>query len=161
MRTVAIFLAILSCAGCEDFGIELPPAVPIAQLFQAPDTISVDGKQLYPTTALGRDFFPISPPDGRPLVAVITLTTADSSQFPASASADALWIVYNNQIWKSYFTSEPIGDRLQRPYQYARIAREGPKWGPFVFVDVVVRVYDSHGNAQLLHAPHQWIGRSD
>lgn len=161
MRCAGIVATLSIVAGCKDFGVEVPPDIPVARLLQTPDTITVEGKPLYLAAALGRDFFPSSPPNGRPLVAVIRLITTDRSQFPASVSADAIWIVFSTQVWRSYFTSEGPGLAPETPYQYSRIAREGPKWGPFVFVDVVVRVYDSHGNAQLLHVPNQWIGRSE
>lgn len=147
--------------GCKDSGIEVPPDIPIAQLLQAPDTISADGKRLYLTTFMWRDFMPISPPDGKPLIAIAYVTTADTTQIPTSISADAIWIVYDAQAWRSFFTGEMITPDLQRPYRIVRIARDGPKWGPNIYVDVIVRVFDINGNAQLLHAPNQWIGRTD
>jgi hypothetical protein len=160
MRAAAILAAVFTVvAGCQDFGIEGPPDIPIAQLLQTPDTISADGKRIYLSTFLWRDYMPISPPEGKPLIAIVYLTTADSSQFPASITADAVWIVYNNEVWSSYFADQVIAS--EQPYRYARIAREGPTWGPGVRVEVVVRVYSSRGNAQLLRASRQWIHRTD
>jgi hypothetical protein len=40
-------------------------------------------------------------------------------------------------------------------------AGDGPKWGPGVKVDVVVRVVDTNGKAFLLRAPNQPIHRTD
>lgn len=88
MRTLAILFALYSLTGCKDYGIEVPPDIPIAQLLQAPDTISADGKWLYLTTEMWRDFMPFSPPDGKPLIAIIYVTTADSTQIPSSISTE-------------------------------------------------------------------------
>lgn len=161
MKILILCTAILTLAGCDDFGTELPPAIAVADLEQAPDTIEVDGKQVYLSTEMWRNFMPIAPPDGYPLYAILYLTTADSSQFPASVSADAFWMVYQNEVWRSYFTAEPVYSHLQRPYRLVKIAKDGPKWGPGVYVDVVVRVFDAHQTAHLLRAGRQYIGRLD
>jgi hypothetical protein len=39
--------------------------------------------------------------------------------------------------------------------------RDGPKWGPFVFVDVVAQLTDKEGRHHLLQAPKQYVNRSD
>jgi len=44
---------------------------------------------------------------------------------------------------------------------FAVVARNGPKWGPGVEVDVVVRLRDAAGHGVLLQAPGQLIGRTD
>lgn len=108
-----------------------------------------------------RDFQPISPPDGKPLIAIIYVTATDTAQLPSSLSTDAVWIVYNNKVWKSGFTGEPIAPGELKPHRIVRIARAGPTWGPNVNVDVVVRVYDGKGGTLLLKAPNQRIYRTD
>ncbi len=148
---------------CSDNGDSVspdPPDIPISQLLSSPDTITVEGRRLYLSTYMWRDFQPVSPPDGKPLIAIIYVTATDTAQLPG-ISTDAVWIVYNNQVWKSWFTNEPTPPGETKPNRIVRIAREGPLWGPHIHVDVIVRVIDARGNSQLLHAPDQWIGRTD
>ena len=147
--------------GCSDNGVSVPPEIPVNQLLDSPDTILVDNRQLCLSTDMWRDFQPNSPPNGKPLISFIYVTATDTAQLPSSISTDAVWIVYNNQVWKSWFTNEPIARDLLKPNRIVKIAREGPKWGPDVNVDVIVRVYDGKGTQLLLRAPNQWIYRAD
>jgi hypothetical protein len=156
-----ILLALFS-AGCTDAGdpyVASPPDVPLAVLHAAPDTIVVGGRQLSLSAYLWRDFMPISPADGKPLVAVLTICAADTAKLPASISCDAVWVVHDQEIWKAWLHGETPGN--VKPNQISRTARDGPKWGPNVFVDVIVRVGDGSGQTRLLRAPHQWIERTD
>jgi hypothetical protein len=41
------------------------------------------------------------------------------------------------------------------------VIRNGPLWGPEIYVEVVVRVGDGKGREFLLRAPHQWIERTE
>ncbi len=41
------------------------------------------------------------------------------------------------------------------------VARNGPKWGPDIKVDVVVRIVDRAGNEYLLKASNQKIERTE
>jgi hypothetical protein len=154
---VVVFLLI----GCSDEGdpfVAPPPDVPLAVLQAAADTVVAGGRRLTLSAFLWRDFMPISPPDGKPLVAVMTISATDTARLPASISCDAVWIIYKQEIWKRWLHSETPGN--VKPNQISRTARDGPKWGPNVFVDVIVRVGDPSGQT-LLRAPHQWIGRTD
>jgi hypothetical protein len=154
-------LIVIGCSDNSDNGVSVPPDISINQLLTSPDTIRLDGRQLYLSTYMWRDFQPFSPPDGKPLIAIIRVIATDTAQLPSSISADAIWMFYNNQVWKSWFTNEPIAPSELKPNLIVRIAREGPKWGPHVYVDVIVRVYDGKGGTLLLRAPNQWIGRTD
>ncbi len=146
--------------GCSDEGASAPPDLPPSQLQAARDTITVEGRKLFLATFIWRDFMPVSPPDGKPLIAVLYVTATDTVPLPGSISADAVWIVYDNQVWKSWLRDDPAAGENKR-YRLVKIAREGPNWGPGVAVDVVVRVFDGSHNAFLLRAPSQWISRTD
>lgn len=160
MRYVILAVSIISCC-CTDQGTTLPPDIPIAQLLATPDSLVLQGRVFKLSTYLWRDFMPISPPDGKPLIALVYIETADTASFPQSISSDAIWIVCSGQVWKSFFTDEPRQPNPLKPNRYERVARDGPKWGPSVYVDVIVRVLDGGGNTFFLRASNQWIGRTD
>ena len=153
--------AILLSLGCTDLGQEVPPDIPVERLQTAPDTVVVEGRTLVLTTYMWRDFMPISPPGGKPLIVIAYITAVDSTPLPSTISADAIWILTDSLVWKGGFTAEPTPPGESRPNCLRRVARDGPLWGPYVSVDVVVRVLDGHGNVSLLRAPQQWISRTD
>ena len=90
MRLSIFVLLFVVGLGCSDLGVSVPPDIPISQLRSAPETITVEGRQLYLTTFIWRDFQPISPPDGKPLIAIIYVTATDTAQLPGSISTDAV-----------------------------------------------------------------------
>lgn len=163
-KTYILPLAFLIIGGCSDIGEPYaipPPDLPMSELLAVPETTIVLGRQLYLYTFMARDFMPISPPDGKPLAGVVFITALDSLPLVNVLSSDALWIVYQQQVWKSWFSSQPYPPNELRKNQLARIFNNGPKWGPHVSVDVVARVIDNGGNMHLVRASNQWIGRTD
>lgn len=161
MKTLIALLWIGTVPGCADLGNEVPLEEPISRLLAAPDTVVVEGRRLFLTTYMWRDFMPISPTGGKPLIAIAYVTATDTAQMPATISADAIWLLQDSLLWKGTFTSETVSSGEAWPNRLVRIARNGPTWGPHVFVDVIVRIFDGQKNSYLLRAPHQWIGRTD
>ncbi|MGA9116968.1 MAG: hypothetical protein WB626_09360 [Bacteroidota bacterium] len=166
MREVLAGILLMSLAGCSDAGSPMPgdripiPDIAVADLLAVPETTQVDGRKLVLSTYLWRDFMPVSPPDGRPLAAILHVDATDSLRLPAGLDADALWIVWTDRVWKSYCAGPTQGDPA-RPYGLQRSASGGPRWGPHVSVDVIVRILDAGGGMHLLRASHQWIHRTD
>lgn len=85
---------------------------------------------------------------------IIRVTAVDQLPFPSTVDADRLWIVYQDSIWEKEL-SETI---TEYPHQLSKMARNGPKWGPSVYVDVIVRIVYISGSRYLLRASHQLIG---
>lgn len=154
---------LLSCAvfiiRCSD-PVSCPPDIPLETLLAAPDTLEIGNQSLVLSTNMWRDFQPISPPEGRPLIIIAYIETADSSDISSSIIADAVYIVYNNQVWKSFFSDEEPSPGELRPFRIVRIARDGPKWGPDIYIDVIVRLTFDNDDF-LLRASEQYIGRTD
>jgi len=145
--------------GCSQIIDETGPGpLPLNQLLSAPDTVTVNGQELVLRTTMWRNFAPIAPPDGDPLIAIMWVYSADSTALSPGLSADAAWVVNEGQIWDTYFTDEPPPSDVLRPYRLYNVARDGPKWGPGITVEVVVRLRDADGNSHLLRAPEQRIG---
>jgi hypothetical protein len=126
------------------------------ELRSAPLSVTADGKTLVLEPFLWRDFMPVSPPDGKPLVAILRLRASDGSAPPSDVHIDAAWVVNGREVWTT-----GVGEERVTSTSYEVVARNGPKWGPGVAVDVIVRVRDSHGTTSLLRAANQLIGRTD
>ena len=123
----------------------------------APRLVTVEGVSLEIRAYLYRDFMPISPPDGKPLIAVIRILSVDSSAIPATVTADSAWVYNGSAVWKT-----PVAERQPRNVSYLEVvAADGPKWGPGIVVDLVVRLRDGAGQTFLLEAPRQLISRTD
>jgi hypothetical protein len=131
-----------------------PSDLPTSTLSSAPTRVVADGQGLTLTAFLSRDFMPISPPDGKPLGGVLRIKTDDRSPVPASVSVDTSWVIHDTDVWSTTVEQRP---RVETAPDYEVIARNGPKWGPNVTVDVVVRLRDSNGHMFLLRAPGQTI----
>jgi hypothetical protein len=117
--------------------------------------VSFGGKAITFETSLWRDFQPITPPDGKPLVAILRIKTEDGSEVPGTLRADLVWVLNGDQTWSAVPQEERL--RPETSPVYELVAREGPKWGPGISVDVVIRLRSPDGRAFLLRAADQSI----
>ena len=131
---------------------------PMKLLQAAPDVITVADRNLILKTQLWRNFMPISPPDGKPLIGSIVLQTMEKVSLPPGVQVEAVWVVNDKTLWSPSPLEVNKGDDST---QIEIVVRNGPKWGPGIKVDVVVRVRDAQGHAFLLKAPRQEIQRVD
>jgi hypothetical protein len=125
----------------------------------APRVVSVDGATLHLEASLWRDFQPISPPDGKPLIASLRILTVDGAPMPSTLRADSVWTYNGAAVWAASVTEEQARS-AGAPY-FEVVARDGPKWGPGIEVDVVFQLRDAAGHVYLLQAPRVAIGRTD
>lgn len=153
----AFATAVLLLAGCGDPSTTTISPEP-QPLLDAPTQVHLDGHDLTLEAYLWRDFQSISPPDGKPLVAVLRVKTADGRPFPASVTADQVSVVYGDQVWTAPAHQEQPSSQ---PAVLEVVARNGPRWGPDVTVDVVVRLRGPGGSEFLLRAANQPIHRTD
>jgi hypothetical protein len=145
---VAVFVFVSACSNPYS-----PDHPSLKGLLAAPEEITLDGRRLTLETYLWRDLMP-GGLEKRPLLALVRVTAVDRLPFPSTVDADRLWIVYQGAIWEKEL-SETI---IESPYQLSKMAREGPEWGPSVYVDVIVRIVHISGSRYLLRASHQLIG---
>jgi hypothetical protein len=138
-----------------------PLSPDLDDLTAAPEAIVVGGRAYTLETYLYRDFMPISPPDGRPLTTVIWVTAEDRKPFPAKLDADRIWVVNGGEIWEAKLSAGSSSGDPARQHQLEKVAQNGPKWGPGIYVDVVVRLRESNGKDYLLRASNQYIARTD
>lgn len=131
------------------------PAITLAQLTSAPETLDLPEQDYHLETYLWRDFMPISPPDGKPLIAIARLVGTDP--IPSDLKLVHLWVINGDRVWATRFAEEPAvsGNTIQG------VARGGPKWGPGILVDVVVGVRIGSSELRLVRASAQPIQRTD
>jgi hypothetical protein len=132
--------------------------VPPAGFRSAPAIVQVAGQSLTLETFLWRDFQPSSPPDGKPLLVVVRVHAAGDIAVSDAVRFDGVWVVNGADVWGSKLDATPYASLV--PYLEGT-ARNGPKWGPGIRVDVVVRLRDANGGAVLLRARDQLIARTD
>lgn len=108
-------------------------------------------------TYMWRDFMPISPPDGKPLIAIIKIHVSDILVFPSELSLERIWLINDINIISALHTTEyKISGNI-----FEMVFRNGPKWGPGIAIDVVVKLRDINQNIYYLKAVNQPIYRTD
>ena len=161
---LVIFILILSCEAPaymapENSSWKHPASIPAESLLRAPEDVEIDGRVFVLETYLWRDFMPLSPPDGKPLIASVWVTAVDLVDFPPSVTSDRIWIVKEVETWEAGFSDEKRSQRPDRRHQLELVARNGPKLETGIEVDVVVRLKD--GDEYLLRASQQVIHRTE
>lgn len=149
--TVLIFS--LLALGCSAQG---PTAPPLDQLAAAPTSVVVASATLELETYLWRDFMPVSPPDGKPLIGVFRISTRDGRPIPDGLTVEAAHVIHEGEVWSTHVKEEQPSERED---VLEVVARQGPKSGPEVSVDVVLRIRHQ-GHTVLLRAPDQPIHRT-
>ncbi|MFX1277382.1 MAG: hypothetical protein ACFFCE_12465 [Promethearchaeota archaeon] len=103
-------------------------------------------------TYIYRDFMPISPPGGKPLIAGIRVYANNVEDFPLTTKIERLWIIDGSKIKSTLATDEVSIDGSI----YEMVFRDGPKWGPGFEIDVVVKL-NSSLNIYYIKAINQYI----
>jgi hypothetical protein len=114
---------------------------------------AVAGRTIRLTAFLNRDFMPISPPGGKPLMVKIGLEAADGGTIPVGVAIERVWVLNGDETW-----SPPV-ERIAESVEV--FARDGPKWAPGLAVEVVALVKDANGSTHRLRLSNQVIGRTD
>lgn len=105
---------------------------PAAELAAAPESVEFAGRSYRLEAELWRDFQPVAPPDGQPLIAVVRVVAEDGQPLPEELVITRAWVRYRDELWSPPEPDEPPGPMLH--------LADGPKWGPGVNVEVVARV---------------------
>ncbi len=85
----------------------------------------------------------MSPRDGKPLISINWLIEIDSLDIPDNIDLKKQYVIHNSLIWIAEYTDE---EHYTPSNMLKRVSRNGPKWGPYEFVDIVSIVYDSDIN---------------
>jgi hypothetical protein len=105
-------------------------------IFTASEKVTISGETYTLETYMWRDFQPISPPNGKPLIAIIRVHAVGIVSFPISTIIERLWLMDDLIIVSTGPTEEYMmdGNTLEMVF------RNGPKWEPGISIDVVVKL---------------------
>ncbi|MEJ2252147.1 MAG: hypothetical protein P8Y70_11050 [Candidatus Lokiarchaeota archaeon] len=128
-----------------------------AGIYNATEDVKIGNIALSLETYIWRDFMPITPPDGKPLTVIIKIHAQNVSEFPTTLSIERIWIINKLSINSTLATNE------FRIYNntYEMVFRDGPKWGPGIKIDVVVKLKYYDLSFYYLKASNQTIYRTD
>ena len=161
-RALSLVAALAALAACRPSPTGpragLVGAVPPVVRAAGPST-AVAGHPVAITPALWRDFQPVSPADGKPLIVVVRVAATDGATLPPAVTADSVWVILGDQAWSAAVVEEQ--PRAATGAELTVVARGGPKWAPGSRVDVVLRLRTNGGTPVYVGAPNQAIARTD
>ena len=140
-----IALALISCTDYD-----------INELLAAPEQVDIDGHSFELEARLARDIMP-NPlePEGGDLLAGAYIWSINDD-WPAWLDADHIWVIHNDEIWDEKLVDGTGGPTV--PDLLIKSAKsEGPKWGPDIYVEVVVQLIDEYGEKHLLRESDAFI----
>ncbi len=157
---MALFALLLSssCGSEQRNPTAAIPVLPVDALKMAPQTVTIGDQEFALETYLWRDFMPVSPPDGKPLTALVEVVEKNGSPISPDLELKYLWVINGREVWSTTFTDETLSSP---EYELHRIARNGPLWGPDIEVDVIVALTRGREPISLLRASDQSIFRTD
>ena len=159
---VFLFIGLLSCDRIEvnnNNSVRLDKEL-INELFsKSVDTLAIESMKLVLDAYLWRDFMPVSPPNGKSLLAVNWLISVDSTDILGRIDLIEQYVIYGDSIWISEYENEIHGTPA---YKIEKISRNGPKWGPNLYVDIISKIHDSNSNKDFfLKLEDVYISRTD
>ncbi|MFZ2322485.1 MAG: hypothetical protein WAV89_02190 [Ignavibacteriaceae bacterium] len=136
---------------CSD-PVLTPSDISVEELLSAPEIVSFENQSLKLETTLYLNLQPIV--SKNPMVTLISLQTIDSSVILSNIKAKAVYVVKDGEVWKSFFSSDKRTET--EPFKISEVAREGPNWGPNIYVDVIV-MFELNNKNYLIKASNQFI----
>lgn len=134
-----------------------PVPTPLA-VATAPVTLTAGTVTLRLEASAWRDFMPVSPSGGSMLNLVVRLRTTSGAPLPDGIGVSTAWVVNGSVAWVTgpAPTGAPWGSDV-----IELKATGGPRWGPDVPVDVVVKVTGLDGGVKLIAVRQVMVERTD
>ena len=124
------------------------------------DTLIIESDKYVLDAYLWRDFMPISPSDGKPMISINWLRKIDSTKIGENIDLIKQYVIYNDSIWISDYENEDLTE--QPEYKVKKVSRVGPKWGPKIYVDVISEVRDYNTiNEYYIRTKNVYVARTD
>ena len=149
-KYIILFTVLIVLMSCEkeainnESNIRIDRALILELNSKSCDTLKIEANSFVLDAYLWRDFMPISPIDGRSLISINWLRSIDSTDIPSSIDLIEQYIINNDSIWIAEYANE--SRPIQPKYKIEKISKEGPKWGPKIYVDVISKLRDSKTN---------------
>jgi hypothetical protein len=154
LQRILTATVIASQMACDSEQVVGPSA---DELIDTPLSAVVDGKDMVLSSTIFRSFAPGTPANGGPLTATLVVSFTDGSFVPTTLVLDSVWVVSGNHVWttttNAVFMENPPNTELKA------LVLDGPKWGPDIFVDVILRIVDTGGTPHRVRAANQVISR--
>ena len=158
---IFIIIIVLSLFGCDKNGTEIDDEQILQIRSEAIDTLIIGANSFVLEAYLWRDFMPVSPKNGRPMVSINWLISTDSVDIPDNIKMVKQYVFYDELIWEVNYVNEVSAPSLPK-YKMERISRNGPKWGPKIYVDVISQIYDSNTNKNYyIERKEVYVERTD
>jgi hypothetical protein len=97
----------------------------------APERVEINGRGYTLTANAWRDFQPVAPPEGQPLIVAVRVSAEEPIPTPADLKIDHVWVLNGKEQWSA---------KPDSPSSSEGAIRGGPRWGPGIKVDVVARL---------------------
>ncbi len=108
-------------------------------LEKSTDSLKIGSNVFILEAYLWRDFQPISPPEGRPMIASNSLIEVNTDNIPQNIDLVKQYVIKDESVWKAdYDDSSPHSPG----FKIEKISRDGPKWEPGTKVIIVCKVTD-------------------
>jgi len=152
---IMVAVSLLSCDREETSKVE------ILQIKEkAVDTLTIGSNSFILDAELWRDFMPISPPNGQPMVSINWLISVDSVKIPDNIRMIRQYVIYQDEIWVANYLNDERPP--QPPYRIEKISKNGPKWGPHIYVDVISLIRDIQNSKDYyIQRRNVYVGRTD
>ena len=111
----------------------------------AVDTLMIGSNSFVLDAYIWRDYQPISPENGKPMISINWLINTKHVKIPDNIRMVKQYVIYQDEIWEADYENEAPAPGLPE-YKIERISRNGPKWGPKIYVDVISQIHDSQSN---------------
>ena len=108
----------------------------------AVDTLIIGSNSFVLEAYIWRDFQPMCPENGRPMISINRLISTNSVKIPDNISMIKQYVIYKNKVWEANYDNETQTTDLTG-YEIERMSSDGPLWGPEIYVDVISLIHDS------------------
>ncbi|MEO0074425.1 MAG: hypothetical protein ABIK43_07220 [candidate division WOR-3 bacterium] len=144
LSLLALFLASCHLPCCR--------TKPPVESSSVPESVQIEGRTLRLSVELWRDFQPISPPGGQPMMGIVRIVADDNLPLPADLHIEHIRLTLDKEQWT------PTLSNQQEPLQLH--LTNGPKWEPGRTAAAVVRLRRGE-KSWLLRASGILIRRTD
>lgn len=116
----------------------------------AVDTLIIGAHSFVLEASLSRDFMPmlVDPEDAeyfqhtRGMAGANQLIEINKAKIPENIEPEKQYVIHGDSVWAADYEQNVYYPSLPE-YTLLRISRNGPKWEPRVYVDVIAQVFDS------------------